>query len=102
MSVVSGGDLVAELTQVSAPSTSGFSVRDIPSAAGYKIGRGADGVIALLTPPDSQPEPPTKLRTLRLAPQVRVRMEDPDGSSSVADHGLVELQLEDDEMLEPF
>lgn len=102
MSVVSGGDLVAELKQVSAPTSSGFSVRDVPAAAGYKIGRGADGVIALLTPPDSQPEPPTKLRTLRLAPQVRVRLEDADGTSTEADHGLVELQLEDEEMLEPF
>lgn len=102
MSAVSKDDLVAELQQVSAPASRGFSVRDVPTAAGYKIGRGADGVIALLTPPDSQPEPPTKLRTLRLAPQVRVRLEDSDGSSTEEDHGLVELQLEDEEMLEPF
>lgn len=102
MNVVTGADLVAELKQVSAPAASGFSVRDIPSAVGYKIGRGADGVVALLTPRDTQPEPPTKLRTLSLAPQVRVRMEDADGSSSEADHGLVELQVEDEEMLEPF
>lgn len=102
MSTLTGADLVAELGQVAPPASSGFSVRDVPSASGYKIGRGPDGVVALLTPPDPQPEPPTRLRTLHLDPRVRVSIEDDDGTSLEADHGLVQIGLQDDELLEPF
>jgi hypothetical protein len=102
VSAVTGGDLVDELKQVAAPATSGFSVRDVPSAPGYKIGRGVDGVVALLTPPDPTPDPPTSLRTLQLAPRIRVSIEGDDGAMTEAEHGLVQLAVEDDEMLEPF
>lgn len=101
MSSLRGSDLFAELRQVATPASSGFSVRDVPAAPGYKVGRGADGVVALLTPPDSQPEPPTRLRTLQLDPRVRVSIEE-DGTTTEVDHGLVQLTLEDDELLEPF
>lgn len=101
MSAITGGDLVSELKQVTPPASSGFSVRDVPAAPGYKIGRGTDGVVALLTPPDPMPEPPTRLRTLQLDPRVRVSLEDAAGTSDV-EHGLVQLNLDDDELLEPF
>jgi hypothetical protein len=102
MSSLRGADLAAELRQVSPPGSSGFTVRDVPSAPGYKVGRGPDGIIALLTPPDQQPEPPTRLRTLQLDPRVRVSIEDADGTRSESDHGLVQLSLDSDELLEPF
>lgn len=96
-----GSDLLAELYEVAAPAGPGFSVRDVEAAPAYKIGRGADGAVALLTPPDSHPDPPTRLRTLHLDPRVRVRIEKA-GRTAEADHGLVQLFLEDDDLLEPF
>lgn len=101
MSAVTGADLVSELKGVVPPAESGFSVRDVPDSPGYKIGRGVYGVVALLTPPDPMPEPPTRLRTLQLDPRVRVALEDRSGTSE-AEHGLVQLTLEDDQLLEPF
>ena len=102
MTAVTGPDLIAELLQVVPPATIGFTVRDVPGAPGYKVGRGVGGVVALLTPPDSHPEPPTRLRTLQLDPRIRVSLEEEDGSTNEVDHGLVQLQLDDEEMLEPF
>lgn len=102
MSTVSGRDLLVELGGVVPPAGSGFSVRDVGSAPGYKIGRGSDGVIALLTPPDAAPEAPTRLRTLQLDPRIHLRLEDQEGTVTEADHGLVQLWLHDDDLLEPF
>ncbi|TIC84441.1 PD-(D/E)XK motif protein [Nocardioides sp. GY 10127] len=102
MTTVTGRDLVDELAKVVAPTSSGFSVRDVPSAPGYKVGRGADGAVALLTPPDAAPEPPTRLRTLQLEPRALVRFDAEDGSSVEAEHGVVQLWLQSDELLEPF
>lgn len=101
MSELQGSDLLAVLNEVAAPVGSGFSVRDIKSAPTYKIGRGAGGVIALLTPPDPLPEPPTRLRALKLDPRVRVSIREA-GTTVEVEHGLVQLLLVDDELLEPF
>lgn len=99
---VTAHDLLRELRQVVAPDTSGFSVRDVPAAPGYKVGRGADGAVALLTPPDDAPEPPTRLRTLHLEPRALLRFEDAEGLTVEAEHGLVQIWLQGDELLEPF
>ncbi|QKE00296.1 PD-(D/E)XK motif protein [Nocardioides marmotae] len=99
---VTASDLLRELRQVVAPAAAGFSVRDVPSAPGYKVGRGVEGAVALFTPPDDAPEPPTRLRTLQLDPRVLLAFEDADGSSVEAEHGLVQLWLQSDELLEPF
>lgn len=102
MSDLTGARLVSQLSQISAPAGSGFSVRDVPGSPGYKIGRAADGVLALLTPPDPTPDAPTRLRTLQLDPRVRVRLETPNSVVREADHGLVQLRLDDESLLEPF
>lgn len=101
MSILTGLDLSDLLQHVGSPAVSGYSVKEVPQAPGYLIGRGIDGGVALLTPFDANPDPPTRLRNLRLDPKVRVRVEDA-ATGHEADYGLVEMGPVDDEMLEPF
>lgn len=99
---VNGQCLFEELERCTVPASSGFGVRDVPGAPGYKVGRGTDGAVALLTPADPTPDPPTRLRTLQLDPRITLRLQDHAGSIDVAEHGLVQLWVHDDELLQPF
>lgn len=100
--MTTGADLAAELSDVHSPANDGFVVRPVPDAPNYSIGRGSDGVIVLLTPPDDQPDPPTKLRTLTLEPRVRCLLQQQGMDNVEEDRGLVALRLSDPEMLAPF
>jgi hypothetical protein len=100
--MTTGTALGVELAGVAAPAGGGYTVRQVPSATGYCIGRGADGVVVLLTPPDPQPDPPTRLRSLTLEPRIRLRLEDDKSGARQEERGLVELRPTEPAILEPF
>jgi hypothetical protein len=100
--MTTGSQLASEMAQVIAPAGTGYTVRPVPGLAGYSVGRGADGVVVVLTPPDKHPDPPTRLRSLTLDPQVRLRLEDPNGQVVEEDRGLIALRSSDQTILEPF
>ena len=56
-----------------------------PSSPGYRVGRGVEGHVVLLTPPDPDPDPPKTLLLLRLAPRIRCRVEDAGGQAREED-----------------
>ena len=102
MTGLSGSVLRSELDRISIPST-GFSVRAVPGAPAFRIGRGAIGSsVVLLTPPDPHPDPPTRLELLSLDPRIDVSIEEPEGGASTLECGLVQLRLEDEDLLAPF
>lgn len=80
----------------------GFDVVDVPSAPGFKIGRDAEDAVVLLTPPDSNPEPPTQLWRLSLDPSITLSVRHPDGVEEQGEFGLVRLRVGESEYLEPF
>lgn len=100
--MTTGADLETELSQVLAPAEDGFVVRPVPSASGYSVGRGADGVIVLLTPPDDQPDPPTRLRAMTLEPKVLCRLQQAGTDAVEEERGLVAVRMLGQEMLAPF
>lgn len=100
--MTTASELVGLLEALESPDGEGFRVRTIPSAPGYAIGRGSDGIVALLTPPDPKPDPPTRLRTLTLEPRVRVVV-DTHGADRIEEYrGLVELRTPDPDIVLPF
>jgi hypothetical protein len=100
--MTASADLAAELEQVTSPASGGFVVRPVPSAPGYSIGRGEDAVVVLLTPPDDQPDPPTRLKSLTLEPRIHLVLEQQGARPVKEERGLVSLRLADPEILDPF
>jgi hypothetical protein len=100
--MTTGLELRAALDQVTPPADTGFSVLPVPSARSFQIGRGADGAIALLTPADQAPEPPTRLKHLALDPRLRCRIEGADGSVLENEYGVVQFYADDDRLAQPF
>ncbi|MBY9075950.1 PD-(D/E)XK motif protein [Nocardioides sp. WL0053] len=99
--MTTGADLRATLQRVTPPADHGFSVLPVPGADGYRVGRGADNAVALLTPADQAPEPPTRLRRLSLDPRLRCRVE-AEGSTLEDDFGVVQFHVDDEALLQPF
>lgn len=99
--MTTGADLRATLQRVTPPAVDGFSVLPVPGADGYRVGRGADNAVVLLTPADQAPEPPTRLRRLFLDPRLRCRVE-AEGTTIEDDFGVVQFHVDDEALLQPF
>lgn len=95
-------DLETLLEPLPEPDGSGYNVAPVPEASGYRVGRGTAGSVVLLTPPDADPDPPTRLRMLALDPRVRCRLQDASGLVTEQDQGLVEFRPDDEALLVPF
>ena len=95
-------DLKALLESVAPPAFGGYSTVTVPGHDGYRVGRGKEGSVVLLTPPDVDPDPPTRLRLVQLDPKIRCRVEGPKGVGHEADYGVVDFRPEDDGMLDAF
>ncbi|MFW5473152.1 PD-(D/E)XK motif protein [Knoellia sp. CPCC 206450] len=102
--MTTGTDLALLLETVIAPADSGFNVVPIPGAENYRIGRGLNGALVLLTPADEDPEPPTRLRRLSLDPNLRCTLGVPDaaGPGEEGDFGVVQFQVDDQALVPPF
>src|SRR5690348_11381142 len=100
--MTTGALLRVTLDQVTPPAKTGFSVLPVPDAPNYRVGRGVDGAIALLTPPDPAPEPPTRLKRLALDPSLRCRIEGSDGGVVEGDFGVVQFYADDVTLVQPF
>ena len=98
--MVTGADLRALLDACRPPAEGGYTTKPLEAVPQYQVGRGAGGVVVLLTPPDGQPDPPIRLQHLSLDPRIRCRLETA-GEVVEEEHGVVELRPDDD-MVEPF
>lgn len=83
------------------PISGGYSTVTLEDFPGYRLGLGADGSVVLLTPPDGDPDPPTRLRVLALDPRIRCRVESVDGVHE-DDYGAVEYRPGDQSFVAPF
>lgn len=99
--MVTGEDLAGILATIGVPGHA-VRVRPVTAAAGYAIGRGHDGSVVVLTPPDPQPGPPTRLHSLQLAPSILLDIEDPCGRTSTVLSGMLRLHGPDDGMITAF
>ena len=88
--------------KVKATEEDGFDVADLPSAAGFKLGRAEGAALVLLTPPDSSPEPPTKLQRVSLEPSAQLHIRHADGRVEEGHWGVVQLNLGELEYLDTF
>jgi Putative PD-(D/E)XK family member, (DUF4420) len=100
--VTSGAELAKLLVSVTSPADSGFNVVPITGDDHYRIGRGVDGALVLLTPADTDPEPPTRLRRLSLDPNLRCTLRVPGGAGEEGDFGVVQFRADDDALIPPF
>jgi hypothetical protein len=100
--MTTGAELRSALDQVIPPADTGFSVLPVPGVTSFHIGRGADGAIALLTPADSAPEPPTRLKHLALDPRLHCRIEGVGGTVLEGDYGVVQFYADDVRLVQPF
>jgi hypothetical protein len=102
--VTTGAELARLLEPIVAPADSGFNVVAVPASQEYRIGRGLNGTLVLLTPADADPEPPTRLRRLSLDPNLRCTLRMPGGASEgeEGDFGVVQFQVDDATLVPPF
>lgn len=100
--MTSGAELAKLLVSVTSPADSGFNVVPITGDDHYRIGRGVDGALVLLTPADTDPEPPTRLRRLSLDPNLRCTLRVPGGAGEEGDFGVVQFRADDDALIPPF
>lgn len=92
--------LRALLEQTIAPD-SGFNVVPIPGHTGYRVGRGLEDSVVLLTPPEVQPDAATNLKRISLAPRILCRVHD---GNSVGDieAGVVEFRPDEPALIDYF
>lgn len=88
------------LDQTSVPDV-GFHVLPVPGHHGYRVGRGLEGSVVVLTPPESQPEPPTSLKRISLAPRIRCVVETPAQVEEI-EAGVVEFRDDEPELVDHF
>jgi hypothetical protein len=100
--VTTGADLHRLINPVTAPVDGGFDVVTVPGHAGYRVGRGQEGTLVLLTPPDADPDPPTRLRRLSLDPRLRCTVRTQGGVSEEGDFGVVQLRIDDAALVPAF
>lgn len=102
MTVTDGADLLACLESLEAPQHGGYNVVPVPGQPGYRIGRGSDEKVVLLTPPDPVPEPPKDLAHIGLFPRIHCKIESAGGVVRGEEAGLIAFQPDDPALVEPF
>lgn len=100
--MTNGVELAKLLESVTSPTDSGFNVVPIPGDEHYRVGRGVDGSLVLLTPADTDPEPPTRLLRLSLDPSLRCTLRVPGGADEEGDFGVVQFRADEDALIAPF
>jgi hypothetical protein len=93
---------VTLLASIPEPTGTAYATELVKEYPGYRLGRGQEGSVVLLTPPDQDPEPPTRLRVLSLDPRIRCRVTDMNGMTHELDHGVVELRPDDPAVIPAF
>jgi hypothetical protein len=80
---------------------SGYNVSTWSDADEFRIGKTEDGHAVLITPADPDPDPPSQLKRLRLAPRVHLRFSD--GAEARDEYvGLVEFSADDPSLIRHF
>jgi hypothetical protein len=90
------------LDSVPAPGSSGFNAVPFPGAHGYRLGRGPEGSVTVMTPPDPKPQPAVSLRRLTLAPSVLCSIEGPEGDVDELDVGLIDFRDDSTDLVDHF
>lgn len=100
--MTTGADLRDLLQPVVTPADSGFVVIPLTESPRFRIGRGVDGALVLLTPADADPEPPTRLRRLSLDPRLRCSVTIPGRAPEEGEFGVVQFRPDDAELIPHF
>lgn len=97
-------DIAEALAAVSAPTDGGYDVARLATAPAFRVGRGTDGSVVLLTPPEVEEKVGAPTRLLRLTVHARavVAVEDPAAEATTETVGLVELREVSDDLLPAF
>lgn len=100
--MTTGADLRDLLRPVTTPADGGFTVVPLFDSPRFRIGRGNDGALVLLTPADADPEPPTRLRRLSLDPRLRCSVSSLGQAPEEGEFGVVQFRADDAELVPPF
>ena len=102
--MTSAQDASDAFAKVSAPSAGGYDVARLTTTSSFRVGRGPEGSVVLLTPPEVEDRvgAPTRLRRLTVHARASVSVEVPGSGSSTETVGLVELREISDDLLPAF
>lgn len=102
--MTSSADVAAALSQVHVPEVGGYDVARISGAPSFRVGRGGDGSIVLLTPPeeDGSVGAPTRLRRLTVHSRTTIAVGEAGRVPSSETVGFVELRELSDDLVPAF
>lgn len=102
--MTSAQDASDALARVAAPSGGGYEVARLTADSSFRVGRGPEGAVVLLTPPEVEERVgvPTRLRRLTVHARAAVSVETPGAGSSTETVGLVELRELSEDLIPAF
>lgn len=102
--MTTGREVARALSSVPAPATGGYDVARLASAPGFRVGRGADGSVVLLTPPERQEKvgAPTRLRRITVHARAAVAIQSSGAGPTTETVGLVELRELSEDLVPAF
>lgn len=102
--MTSAQDASDALAKVIAPSAGGYEVASLTTSPSFRVGRGPEGSVVLLTPPEVEDRvgAPTRLRRLTVHARASVSVEVPGSGPSTETVGLVELRELSEDLLPAF
>lgn len=102
--MTTAAEVRSALDQVHPPGDAGFNAVHVPGSPSFRVGRGADGSVVLLTPPevDGHVGAPTRLRRLTAHARAVVRVEGPGRPPEDELVGFLELRDLGDDLVPAF
>lgn len=102
--MTAGHEVAEALKSVSAPSSGGYNVARLATAPGFRVGRGTDGSVVLLTPPEVEERvgAPTLLRRIIVHARATVAVEAGATGPTTETVGLVELRELSEDLIPAF
>lgn len=102
--MTTGPEIAEALRSVPVPATGGYDVAPLACAPGFRVGRGADDSVVLLTPPERQEKvgAPTRLRRITVHARAAVAIHGSRTGPTTETVGLVELRELSEEFIPAF
>lgn len=102
--MTTGPEVAEALSSVPAPAMGGYDVARLPSAPEFRVGRGADGSVVLLTPPERQEKvgAPVRLRRITVHARAAVTIQSSGSGPTTDTVGLVELREFSEDLVPAF